>query len=219
MGRIRIVSVLVAGVAAAFTAGPTMALAAPQAAEDGADTFNVAPGTAVTGTNSSAVTFTVSGITITCTVSTFSGTTGTSLKFKIPPPTFSDGVGNSCTDSAGATDTFTSNSTNGKWAVVEKDFSNKGAGDEDLPEPNATGDKMQLHIPQAGLVDSNSVGCTFTFAPSGAVGVTGTYDDAGTFKITKAVPITFAGPSYCSTNTTATFSVTYTLSPAIFDAG
>jgi hypothetical protein len=121
-----------------------------------------------------------------------------------------------CSDNFGFTDTFASNSANGKWSVAEKDAGN----DEGLAEPNAAGDKMVMTIPKAGLVDSNSSGssCKITVAPTAAATVTGTYNDGGTFTITGAtIPLSTSG---CPVSpTSATFSATYTLSPAIFDMG
>jgi hypothetical protein len=225
MRRSRTTLALMTAIASTLAAGTTLASAAPAAGEDGADTFNVAAGTTVRGTNSGVVTIsgtTAAGtLTITCTVSTFSGKTGTTLKIGIAPPVFGDAAAPPCTDNFGQTDTFASNSVNGKWSVTEKDFTNNGAGDEGLPEPNATGDKMVMTIPKAGLVDTNSfaAGCTATLAPSAAIHITGKYNDAGTLTITKAsVPI--ATSAACPVQaTSATVTVTYTLSPAVFDQG
>jgi hypothetical protein len=226
MGRRNALIALLAGVASAISAGTTLVVAAPQAAEDGTDTFNVAKGTTVNATNSGNVTISAATsfgtLVVTCTLSTWSGKTGTTLKFVITPPTFTDAAAPQCTDNFGFNDTITSNSTNGNWFVKEKDFSNKGAGDEGLPEPNATGDKMQIHIPQAGVVDSNSSasGCTITAAPSGPVNLTGKYDDAGTLKVSNAsVPVSISAACPASGSGTATVSMTYKLSPAIFDVG
>jgi hypothetical protein len=64
-----------AAMASTLAAGTTLASAAPAAVEDGADTFNVAAGTTVMGTNSGVVTISASfpgagtTITITCTLS------------------------------------------------------------------------------------------------------------------------------------------------------
>lgn len=225
MRRSRTTLALMAAVASALAAGTTLASAAPTAGEDGADTFNVPSGTTVTGTNSGVVTISGSTsagtLTITCTFSTSSGKTGTTLKIGIAPPVFSDASGAPCTDNFGQTDTFKSNSTNGKWSLTEKDFTNSGAGDEGLPEPNATGDKMVLTIPKAGLVGTNSfaAGCTATVAPSAAAHITGKYNDSGTLTITKAsVPI--ATSAACPVQATSgTVTVKYALSPPIFDHG
>lgn len=224
MARSKTTLALVVGIAAAVAASTTYASVAPNATEDGADTFNVASGTTVNGTSAGMATFAASTsagtITVTCSLSTFSGKTAATLKIGISPPTFADAAAPRCTDGLGFTDTFHANSLNGKWAVAEKDFTNSGAGDEGLPEPNATGDKMTITMPKAGLVDSNSSapGCTITFAPSGAAHVTGTYNDAGTLTIKNAaIPATTTGCPV--TGTTARLTVTYTLSPAIFDVG
>jgi hypothetical protein len=224
MGRSKTTLVLMVAIASAVAVSTTFASAAPNAKEDGADTFNVAKGTAVRGTNSGTVIFSASTsagtITVSCSLSTFSGKTGTILTVGIAPPIFGNAAMPACKDSLGFTDTFKSNSLNGKWSLTEKDFTNKGTGDEGLPEPNATGDTMVIIVPKAGLVDSNSSapGCTITFAPSGAAHVRGKYNDGGALTIKSAsIPVSATGCPV--TGTTATVTVTYNLSPAIFDIG
>jgi hypothetical protein len=197
---------------------------ATSTAEDGADTFSVTSGTAVVLT-SSKVTISVPGsspsLTITCTSSTLSGKTRTSLRFPTGLPLFTDASNTPCADNLGFTDSFTANSVNGSWAVAEKDFTNAGAGDEGLPEPNATGDKFMIHMPKAGLTDRNNWPCSLTFAPLGNASITGTYNDAGTFSVTNAkIPISMSGPAFCGpASQTVTLTATYTLSPGIFDQG
>ena len=221
MCRSRTALAILAAATVAATAGSTLAFASRQAAEDGGDTFNVAKGTTVTATNVGNVVFVahtnVGDVTTTCTFSTFSGKTGAGLKFAISPPVFSDGGGAPCTDVTGATDTFAASRTNAAWALKEIDH----GADEGLPEPNATHDRMGITLPQAGLVDTNSSspGCTVTFAPSGPVTVIGKYNDAGTFKLTDApIPVVFS--SACQvTGTSVSLSLTYNLSPALFDQG
>ena len=145
-----------------LSATSTSATSAP---EDGADTFSVASGTAVV-LSSSKVTISVPGsspsLTITCTSSTFRGKTRSSLRFPTGLPLFTDASNTSCTDNIGFTDSFAANSVNGSWAVAEKDFTNAGAGDEGLPEPNAKGDKFVIHMPKAGLIDTNNWPCSLT---------------------------------------------------------
>jgi hypothetical protein len=172
-------------IVAAVTGGSTVVEAHPHS-EGHTDTFNVAHGTRVHGTNSGDAVFVFGygiglGTTVvTCKVATFIGTARNSLKIGIGQPAFNNG-GKSCTDinrsSLGCytcivtgTDTFTSNNTNGKWLLEERDFNNNGAGDDRLPEPNATGDKVTITIPKAGLVDVNTTWekCTITYAPWGA---------------------------------------------------
>jgi hypothetical protein len=161
---------------------------------------------------------------VTCTASAFAGKTGKTLTLGIGLPTFNDGASAPCNDTAGSlhfTDTFQSNSTNGAWFLTEKDFTNAGVGDEGLPEPNSTGDRMAIRIPKGGLVDTNNWPCTLVFAPSGAVSIGGTYNDAGTLTIKGAkVPISMTGPAFCGpASQTVTVTVTYKLSPALFDQG
>jgi hypothetical protein len=219
MGCIRIGLALASIIGVALTAGGLPAHAAPSAAEDGADTFNVATGTLVKIKNSGDVTFNPgTNYVITCTKSTFSGSTGTTLKFTVTPPVFSDGT-TSCTDSLGAEDAFSGNTTNGAWVLKEKDFGNAGAGDEGQVEPNPKGDKLALTIPKAGLVLQSSLGCFYTLAPSGAVSVTGKYDDGGVWLVRNA-SIPAAYNSDCpAPMSRLTLSVTYTLNPALFDIG
>jgi hypothetical protein len=208
-----------AAVAVTLAAGTTLGSAAPNAPEDGADTFNVAPGTAVTGTNSGSAVFTFrssqSLFTITCTLATFTGQTGTTLKVLMAPPVFSNSAGGPCTDSVGALDSF---SSSGKWSVAEKDVNPNGAGDEGLPEPNAKGDKMNLTVPMAGLIAVNhSAGCTFTFAPSGQAHLVGKYNDNGKYTILVGIPTVFSGTNCPPPASVTSLSVTYTLGPALFD--
>jgi hypothetical protein len=197
---------------------------ATSTAEDGADTFSVASGTAVMF-SSSKVIISVPGsspsMVITCTSSTFSGKTKSSLRFPTGLPVLTDAGNASCTDSLGFTDSFAANSVNGSWAVAEKDFTNAGAGDEGLPEPNATGDKFMIHMPKAGLIDTNNWPCTLTFAPSGNASISGAYNDAGTFSVKNAkIPIGMSGPAFCGpASQTVTLTATYTLNPGIFDKG
>jgi len=204
-----------------LSAASTSATSTP---EDGADTFSVASGTAVTF-SSSKVTISVPGsspsLTITCTSSTLSGKTKSSLKFPTGLPLLTDASNASCTDNLGFSDSFKANSANGSWAVAEKDFTNAGAGDEGLPEPNATGDKFMIHMPKAGLVDTNNWPCSLTFAPSGSASISGAYNDAGTFTVKNAkIPISMSGPAFCgSASQTVTLTATYKLTPGIFDKG
>ena len=221
MHRSRTALAILAAATVAATAGSTLAFASRQSAADGGDTFNVAKGTTVTATNAGNAVFTAQTnagtFTVTCTLSSFSGKTGAGLRFTVSPPVFSDGDAAPCTDVAGATDSFAANSTNAAWAVKELDH----GADEGLPEPNATRDRMSITVPQAGLVDTNSSapGCTVTFAPTAPVTVIGKYDDAGTLKITNA-PIPVVYSSGCAlSGTSVSLSLTYTLSPAIFDQG
>lgn len=220
MNRSRGTAAAVAGIVSAMLAGTTIVLASPNAAEDGADAFNVASGTAVTGTTAKvvfSVPSTVPSMTVTCTASSFAGKTGTTLKFSISGPTFSDGGSTPCNDNLGFTDTFQSNSTNGAWTVTEKDVAN----DEGLAEPNAKGDRIVIRIPKAGLIDTNNWPCSITFAPTAAVAISGAYNDAGTLTIKAAkIPVAVSGPSFCGPATqTVTVTATYTLSPAMFDQG
>jgi hypothetical protein len=213
-----------AGIVSALLGGTTFVSAAPNAVEDGADTFNVASGTAVTGMTAKVVfnvPSTSPSMVVTCTASGFAGKTGNTLAFGIGLPSFNDGAGKPCNDNLFFTDTFQSNNTNGAWMLVEKDFTSAGVGDEGLAEPNAAGDRMVIRIPKGGLTDTNNWPCTFTFAPAGAVVIGGAYNDAGTLTIKSAkVPVTVVGPGFCGpASQTVTVTVTYTLNPALFDKG
>lgn len=216
---------VVVGVAVVITwTGTAFAHASPNAPEDGPDTFNVAAGAAVSATTSKVVISVPQSspsLTITCTASSLTGRTGTTLRFNVGPPTFSDGSGKPCNDNLGFTDMFTSNSTNGAWKLAEKDFTNSGAGDEGLPEPNATGDRVTIQLPKAGLTDANNWPCSITFAPSAASSISGTYNDAGKLVVKGAkIPISVSGPSFCGpASQTAAITVTYQLTPAVFDQG
>lgn len=224
MDRSRGTATAAAVIVCALLAGTTIVYASPNAAEDGADAFNVTSGTAAAGMTAKvvfSVPSTVPSMVVTCTASSFAGKTGTRLKFGIGLPSFSDGGGAPCTDNLGFTDTFQSSSANGPWTLAERDFSNAGVGDEGLAEPNATGDRMVIRLPMAGLTDTNNWPCSFTFAPSGAVVIGGAYNDAGTLTIKGAkVPVTVSGPSFCGpASQTVTVTVSYRLSPALFDQG
>jgi hypothetical protein len=221
MGRIRSASAVVVGMAAALAAGSAFAHASP-AVVDGSDTFNVASGTAVTG-STAMVTISMPSIPmkITCTASSFAGKTGTTLKFSIGLPSFSAVTGGPCSDNLGFSDSFKSNTTNGPWTLTEKDFTNAGAGDEALPEPNATGDKLVITLPKAGLIDTNNWPCSIVFAPSGAALIAGAYNDGGTFTIKNAkIPVSVSGPAFCGpASQTVTMTATYKLTPGFFDHG
>lgn len=221
MGRLRAMT-LVVGIAAVLAVGIPFAHASATASEDGADTFNVASGTAVAGTTAKVV-ISVPGasIVITCTASRFAGKTRATTRLSIGLPSFNDGTGKPCTDTLGFTDTFTTSTLHGAWTLSERDFTNSGAGDEGLPEPNATGDRVALRLPQAGLTDTNNWPCTITFAPSGASSISGAYNDAGTLMVKGAkVPVNVSGPSFCGPAAQmATLTVTYNLTPPLFDQG
>lgn len=223
MSRIRGATAVVVGMAAALVAGSAFAQASP-AVVDGGDTFNVAPGTSVGASTAKvviSVPLTSPSMVITCTSSIFAGKTGATLKFSIGLPSFSAVTGGPCSDNIGFTDSFKSNTTNGPWTLNEKDFTNNGAGDEGLPEPNATGDKLVITLPKGGLIDTNNWPCTIVFAPSGAAFIAGAYNDGGTFKITKAkIPVTVSGPPFCGPpSQTVTLTATYKLTPGFFDHG
>jgi hypothetical protein len=158
---------------------------------------------------------------ITCTASGFAGKTGTTLRFGVGLPTFSDGSGKPCTDNLGFTDSYTSSTLHGAWTVTEKDFTYSGYGDEGLTEPNATGDRLVIGLPRAGLTDTNSWGCGITFAPTGASTISGAYNDAGMLVVRGAkVPVSVSGPTFCGpASQTVTVTVSYKLSPALFDQG
>ena len=174
--------------------------------------------TAVTGTSHKTVFSVAAGaIVVTCTLSKAKATTpatGLGPVNLTSPPTFTDG-GNPpapCTDNLGATDTT---ATSGTWTLKFVDAPN----DETGTEPNATGDKMQIVVPQGGAVVTNSLGCTITVAPNGPFTVTGKYDDTSKLHVSITnLPISVAGGPQCPTNaTTSTFQGTYTFSPGVHD--
>jgi hypothetical protein len=224
MGRLRASALLVGIACAALVVGIPFAHASPSATEDGADTFNVATGTGVAATTAKvviSVPSTSPPMVITCTASRMAGRTGTTLKFSVGLPTFSDGTGKTCNDNIGFTDSFKSSTLNGPWTLTEKDFTNAGAGDEGLPEPNATGDHLVVGLPKAGLIDTNNWPCTITFAPLAPVSIAGNYNDAGMFTVKGAkVPVSVSGPPFCGpASQTVTITVTYKVSPSLFDRG
>jgi hypothetical protein len=223
MGRLTGV-MAAAGATAAILAGTAFAHASQTAAEDGADSFNVASGTSVTITSAKvviSVPSTSPSMKITCTTSRLAGMTGSSLKFNLGLPIFSNASGAPCGDTLGFTDRFQSNSTNGMWSIQEKDFTNSGAGDEGLAEPNASGDKLVISLPKGGLVDTNNWPCSIIFAPTKAASISGAYNDAGTFTIKNAkIPVSVSGPAFCGpASQTVTLTATYTVSPGFFDQG
>lgn len=224
MGLVKAATAVVVGVASAVVVGGGFAYASPTVVQDGADTFNVASGTWVGMTTAKvviSVPSTIPSMVITCTTSSLTGKTKTSLKFTTGLPVLADTTGAPCTDNLGFTDTFAANTINGSWSVQENDFTNSGAGDEGLAEPNATGDKLVIDLPKAGLIDTNNWPCAFTFAPSGAAHIVGTYNDAGTFTIKNAkLPVSVSGPAFCGpASQTVTLTATYSVSPTISDQG
>ena len=224
MDVIKRATAVVVGAATAMVAGGAFAYASPTAAEDGSDAFNVASGTSVSITTAKvviSVPSTVPQMVITCTTSSLTGKTKRALNYTTGLPVLADANGAPCTDNLGFTDTFSANTLNGAWAVQEKDFTNSVAGDEGLAEPNATGDKLVIGLPKAGLIDTNNWPCSITFAPSGAAHISGAYNDAGMFTIRNAkLPVSVSGPAFCGPVTqTVTLTVTYSVSPAVFDQG
>lgn len=205
---------LLAGAVCAVSAGSVLAYAA---AEDEPDTFNVVSGTLVKATNSASLTIVANtsagSARVTCEVSTFSGKTGKTLGFGITPAKLSDRSGSPCSDSLGLTDTFTSS---GAWAIKEADRSD----DEGFAEPNTTGDQLVITVPKSGLVDHNSssANCTITVAPTAAIAITGTYNDKGLYAIQGVkIPVKTSGCPVSGSS--ATLTVTYKLSPAVYDEG
>jgi hypothetical protein len=78
-----------------------------------------------------------------------------------------------------------------------------------------------IHMPKAGLVDTNNWPCHLTFAPSGSASISGAYNDAGTFSVKNAkIPISMSGPAFCGpASQTVMLTAAYTLTPGIFDKG
>jgi hypothetical protein len=186
----------------ALTLGTTTIGAAPLAGG-----HIVPASTTVAGASSSTV-FDAGGITVTCTNSTAGGKTpANGLKFKINPlPAFNDGTGHPCTDTFGAMDTTT---TTGKWNLEFK---------------NPT--ELEIIVPKAGVVVTNSLGCTITLAPTKAYTIAQAGDYDGVSKLTLAIPtagglpITVTGGLQCPvTAKTASFNAVYTFTPGMSDVG
>lgn len=137
-----------------------------------------------------------------------------------PLPVFNDGSSSQpCTDSLNGTDTSLANNTHGTWKIGLKD----AASDESSTEPN-TGDKLVVSVPGAGVIVTNSLGCTITVNPpvSGVYKVfkvTGAYDDVSKFTVSITnLPVSTSGGSCpLPANTTSTFNAIYTFSPGVTD--
>ncbi|HEV8064457.1 MAG TPA: hypothetical protein VGP46_06480 [Acidimicrobiales bacterium] len=138
---------------------------------------------------------TINGIPITVHCTSFTGSgkiPKTGLTIDIPPPAITG-----CTDTLGGKDTIKENSKNGSWKVTETIASG--------------GDKVTLGIPKAGATFSSSIvsGCTVTAAPSGAAGVTGSYNNVNTATISGAkIPV--SGKGCTATAATVTSTVIFT---------
>jgi len=215
MSRTRKVSLLIAVAAVgALTFGGMKASASPNAGETTEDHL-VPAGTHVTGTSSRTVFSVGHGVIIvTCTHSTSGTTTAkTGLPFtKISPlPQFNDGAGKPCTDNTGSTDTTT---TQGTWLIG---FLDK-ASDETSAEPNA-GDRLEVIVPKAGAIVTNTLHCKIIVAPNGPFKVIGAYDDHSKFTVNiSGLPIQVSGPAQCpSAATTSTFTGVYIFSPGVHD--
>jgi hypothetical protein len=136
-----------------------------------------------------------------------------------PLPTFDNGGGAPCTDSLGGSDTSVSNSTHGVWTLTFKD----AATDETAAEPGG-GDKMIVSVPGAGVIVTNTLGCTITVNPAvngvfKAFKVTGAYDDHSKYTVAIAnLPVTTTGGSCpLPAATTSTFNAIYNFTPGVSD--
>ncbi len=206
-------------IAAAGLMAGTLILVAPHAfasahSSSAGDTDdNISPaGKVVTASLKSGTTFKAVGsidgvaITVTCTKSSFKGTTpakGLGPVKLAAPPTFSG-----CTDSLHGTDTVT---TTGSWLLTFKDAANDEAKD-------STADHLQLTVPKDGATFSSSIlsACKVIVAPTGPVNELSSYNDAGTAVASNdTLPVQGQG---CSA-TTAKVSETLTVTPAIKDVG
>jgi hypothetical protein len=158
------------------------------------------------------------GLTTTCTASasTFNLTTqgGGLGPITISNPTFTG-----CSDNLGGTDTATSNSTSGPWTATYVNSTGS-------PNP----DQIALGVPKAGqtLTSSAVTGCKVTVAPSSAITVSGSYNNAGSLAFNKAT-VTYSATGSCPTGTgtgNATFTTAlktgatgtagYSVSPPVF---
>jgi hypothetical protein len=121
-------------------------------------------GTLVTAAGTLNFSESIDGISVTVTCTNFTATGrvagATTLYFK-PSPTI-----NGCTDSAGGTDTITTNSTNGRWFFT-------------------SGTSMKLGIPKAGATFFSSLlpSCVVTWAPTASVQLAGHYNSVNTEKV------------------------------------
>jgi hypothetical protein len=112
---------------------------------------------------------------------------------KIAPPTIGG-----CTDSAGGTDTITTNATNGHWK---------------LHDPSVTA--MKLKVPMAGATFTSTafVGCTVTFAPAGVATINGSYNGTNTDSLSGAIPVAITGVG-CTVGAWAVGDLLLSLSPS-----
>jgi len=179
------------------------------------DTDNISPAnTSTTATNSGNITFkgTVSGlsVTVTCKNSSISGTTPAS---GLGPANINNPSFTNCSDNVFGNDTVTTNSTNGHWQVTFIDATNE-TENPDSAEPNS-GDSLRITIPKAGAKFVAAGGfCTITVAPSGAVTIIGSYNDAGTLTFSsQSIPVSGSG----CTASSSSMSGTYTFNPGFHD--
>jgi hypothetical protein len=202
-------------VAALGAAAIVIGAASAAYATDTGDHFSLASGTIVSAKLATGTKLTFKGsidgvnISVACTGFAASGKIPASgLTVTLPASPKISG----CKDSLGGTDTVTTNMTNGSWTLTEVDALN----DEAKAEPNATGDKATLTIPQAGATFQSSAlsSCVVTAAPTGPAPVTGTFNDKNLIKVVSA-PIPTSG-SGC-TSTTALATGTILLSKSVHD--
>jgi hypothetical protein len=156
-------------------------------------------------------------VTLTCTASSTTGKTPAhGLSLVVAPVSFTG-----CTDSLSGKDTV---KTSGTWRVTGIDAPN-----DETTEPPAgpnSGDHLRITVPMDGatVVSSFDSTCLITVAPNAAVQVVGRYNDHNRLVITNApVPVSYTatGTPGCpggNGSSTAKFSGTYTLSPAVHDA-
>jgi hypothetical protein len=212
--RIRKMVISTAAVGAIVLGSAAAAFAASRT--DTGDHFSLASGTAISGSLKTGTHLVITGsvdglpITVTCTTFKAAGTVpATGLKVTLSAaPTISG-----CKDNAGGTDTIKTNTTNGKWTLTEVDKVN----DETITEPNSTGDSLSLGIPKAGATFASSLlsGCVITVAPTAAISLKGSFNDATTVN-DKNAPLPVAGNSKCTT-TTGAVTGTIVLSKSIHD--
>jgi hypothetical protein len=205
----------------AIVVGVGTGVAFAAAEESGGD--NISPAnTSTTATNSGNITFkgTVSGlsVTVTCKNSSISGTTPAS---GLGPANVNNPSFTNCSDNVFGNDTVTTNSTNGHWQVTFVDAANDeglvigSTTDEPAGHGSHSGDQIKITIPKAGAKFVAAGGfCTITVAPSGAVTIIGSYNDAGTLTFSsQSIPVSGSG----CTATSSSMSGIYTFSPIIQD--
>jgi hypothetical protein len=133
-------------------------------------------------------------LTVYCKRSIAGGTTPSSATaglapFAISPlPVFDNGPKTGggtlpCTDNLGGTEiNKVQQGINGHtWTIQELD--GDGTAGETAAEPNSTGDRLSVRVPQHGVIVTTSQGCQIVVAPGGDYNAVGTYNDSFQFNV------------------------------------